>query len=99
MFGEIYIQIYIYIFKKSQVKDSLIPNKETVNIRRKGVIIGKNSSDAFVKTNPRRYNVYLSMLNNDVTADDITYHIYIYMIYIYDIPIGISYMYRMLCYI
>ena len=57
-------------FMKSQVKDSLIPNKETMNIRRKGVIIGKNSSEAVGKTPPRRYNLFLSKLNNDVTADD-----------------------------
>ena len=61
--------------KKSQVKKSLIPNKETVNIRRKGVIIGNISSDAFVKTPPRRYHVFLSRLNNDVTVDDITSYI------------------------
>ena len=61
--------------KKSQVKDSLIPNKEIVNIRRKGVIIGKNSSEAFGKTPPRRYHLFLSRLNNDVTADDITSYI------------------------
>ena len=61
--------------KKSQVKESLIPNKETVNIRRKGVIIGKNSSEAFGKTPPRRYHLFLSRLNNDVTADDITSYI------------------------
>ena len=61
--------------KKSQVKESLIPNKETVNIRRKGVIIGKNSSEAFGKTPPRRYHLFLSRLNNDVTVDDITSYI------------------------
>ena len=49
-------RIYIYTLitstkklKKSQVKESLIPNKETVNIRRKDVIIGKNSSEEFGK--------------------------------------------------
>ena len=77
IFPRTYIYIYIYGFtlitstkklKKSQVKESLIPNKETVNIRRKGVIIGNNSSDAFGKTPPRRYHLFLSRLNNDVTA-------------------------------
>ena len=53
--------------KKSQVKESLIPNKVTVNIRRNGVIIGKNSSDAFGKTLPRRYHLFLSRLNNVYT--------------------------------